>query len=319
MNNNDIQVSVCVVTYNQENYIAECLDSLVSQETDFKFEIIVGEDCSTDDTRAIVQQYINKYPDIIKPIFHKQNVGAVENVKQVYIAAKGKYIAHMDGDDLACDGKLQAQFDILEHRVSCDVCSHDVVSIDSRGNPRKNHLISLEGEYTLIDFYKKLSLFCHSSKMFRNKYSEQYWQNILNRPDKLDIDIHIANLQEGNVYHIGNMLGKYRVSVGMSYIEGKVNPILPLSNIRIYNDALIEFQDNEENLKIIKKAYALSMLQWAYNYAVFDQDKKLFKEYVNRSLSQYNIGLKQKVFKIATYSPSFFFFLFKIRKRARRY
>ena len=84
MNNTDIQVSVCVVTYNQENYIAECLESLVSQQTEFKFEIIVGEDCSTDRTREIVQKYIEKYPDLIVPLFYKKNVGAVENIKQVY-------------------------------------------------------------------------------------------------------------------------------------------------------------------------------------------------------------------------------------------
>lgn len=315
---NDIKVSVCVVTYNQEKYIAECLDSLVSQETDFKFEIIVGEDCSTDGTRAIVQQYVDKYPDIVKPIFHKQNVGAVENIKQVYIAAKGKYIAHMDGDDMACDEKLQAQFDILENRASCNVCSHDVMSIDSYGNTRRNHLVSPEGEYTLIDFYKNLSLFCHSSKMFRNKYSEQYWQNVLDKTDKLDIDLHIANLQDGNVYHIGKNLGKYRVSVGVSYIDTKVNSVLPLGNIRIYNDALKTFKDNEENLLLIKKAYALSMLQWAYNYAVHDKDNKLFREYVDRSISQYDIGLKQRIFKVGTYSTSLFFFVLKIRKRVRR-
>ena len=64
-NKDDIQVSVCVVTYNQENYIAECLESLVTQQTSFKFEIIVGEDCSTDGTRAIVQQYVEQYPDLI--------------------------------------------------------------------------------------------------------------------------------------------------------------------------------------------------------------------------------------------------------------
>ena len=98
---NDIKVSVCVVTYNQENYIAECLESLVNQVTNFRYEIIVGEDCSTDGTRAIVQRYVEKYPNLIVPLFYKNNIGAVENIKKVYKKAKGKYIAHMDGDDIA--------------------------------------------------------------------------------------------------------------------------------------------------------------------------------------------------------------------------
>ena len=81
---NDIQVSVCVVTYNQENYIAECLESLVNQVTNFRYEIIVGEDCSTDGTRAIVQRYVEKYPDLIVPLFYKENVGPVGNIKHIY-------------------------------------------------------------------------------------------------------------------------------------------------------------------------------------------------------------------------------------------
>jgi len=70
----DIQVSVCVVTYNQEKYIAQCLDSLISQKTNFNFEIIVGEDCSTDSTRAIVQKYVDQYPDLVIPLFYEKNV-----------------------------------------------------------------------------------------------------------------------------------------------------------------------------------------------------------------------------------------------------
>lgn len=97
----DIQVSVCVVTYNQENYLVECLESLVKQQTNFKFEIIIGEDCSTDNTRTIVQSYAEKYPNLIIPLFHEKNIGPFDNIKEVYRKAQGKYIAHMDGDDFA--------------------------------------------------------------------------------------------------------------------------------------------------------------------------------------------------------------------------
>ena len=127
---NDIQVSVCVVTYNQENYIAECLESLVNQVTNFRYEIIVGEDCSTDGTRAIVQRYVEKYPDLIVPLFHKENLGPVENIKQVYKKAKGKYIAHMDADDIALPGKLQKQFEVLEKNNDCVICAHQMEFIN---------------------------------------------------------------------------------------------------------------------------------------------------------------------------------------------
>ena len=147
----DIKVSVCVVTYNQEKYIAECLDSLVSQETDFKFEIIVGEDCSTDGTRAIVQQYVDKYPDIVKPIFHKNNVGAVENIKQVYIAAKGRYIAHIDGDDMALPTKLQEQFNILEKNPQAIICSHNMLEVVNDTITKDGYWNHPKGEYVLLN------------------------------------------------------------------------------------------------------------------------------------------------------------------------
>ena len=137
---NDIQVSVCVVTYNQENYIAECLESLVNQVTNFRYEIIVGEDCSTDGTRAIVQRYVEKYPDLIVPLFYKENLGPVENLKQVYKKAKGKYIAHMDGDDVALPNKLQKQYNILEYYTECNVCSHDAFRVNVNGESLKNNI-----------------------------------------------------------------------------------------------------------------------------------------------------------------------------------
>lgn len=82
-----IKVSVCVMTYNQEKYIGQCLESLVTQETDFDFEIIVGDDFSTDGTRDVIQEYQKKYPDIIKPVFRDKNVGITENIKEIYFVA----------------------------------------------------------------------------------------------------------------------------------------------------------------------------------------------------------------------------------------
>ena len=74
------KVSVCVVTYNQEKYIRQCLQSIVDQETDFDFEVIVSDDCSMDGTCAIVQEFVEKYPGMVKPIFHDRNMGALRSV-----------------------------------------------------------------------------------------------------------------------------------------------------------------------------------------------------------------------------------------------
>lgn len=311
----DIKVSVCVVTYNQEKYIAECLDSLVSQETDFKFEIIVGEDCSTDGTRAIVQQYVDKYPDLIKPIFHDQNVGAVENVKQVYIAAKGKYIAHMDGDDMALPTKLQRQFDILEENVDCNICSHDMKVITSEGKAKKSIWKYSEGKYSLFDLYQRLPFFAHSSKMFKNKYELEFWNELLSEPNILDIDVHIANLEDGLIYHINELLGVYRVDSGVSNKGLKYNEALPVGVERVFEKGLSIYKDDEVRLELIRESYALAMLQCAYNYAIYDKDPNFFNLYVEKSIQQKNIGIKQHIFHFSTFFPNFSFFIFSLRKR----
>ena len=90
-NNNEIKVSVCVLTYNQEKYIRQCLQSIVDQKTDFKFDLIVSDDCSTDSTRAIVQEFEERYPNIVKPILHKKNIGAYKN----YFSAHQQAFAHL--------------------------------------------------------------------------------------------------------------------------------------------------------------------------------------------------------------------------------
>lgn len=315
----DIKVSVCVVTYNQEKYIAECLDSLVSQETDFKFEIIVGEDCSTDGTRAIVQQYVDKYPNLIKPIFHKQNVGAVENVKQVYIAAKGKYIAHIDGDDMALPTKLQKQFDILEENLDCNVCSHDMKQINQYRISKKSSWTYTEGKYDLFDLYQKLPFFAHSSKMFINRYDSTFWNELLNNPYILDIDVHIENLKDGSIYHINERLGVYRVDTGISSKGTNYNEVFPLGLERAFEKGLQIYEYDAEKLKVIKDLYALAMLQCAYNYAIYDKNEMLFKKYVEKSINKSNIGSKQHIFKIASIFPKFFFKLFILRSHIKEF
>jgi glycosyltransferase involved in cell wall biosynthesis len=108
-------VSVKTITYNHEPFIAQCIESVMMQKTNFDFEFIIGEDCSTDGTMAIVQKYAKKYPDIIRIITSEHNVGAAENDHRSDLACIGKYVAFCEGDDYWLDPyKLQKQVDFLE-------------------------------------------------------------------------------------------------------------------------------------------------------------------------------------------------------------
>lgn len=116
---NDILVSVCCITYNQVFYIRQCLDGFLMQKTNFKFEVIIHDDCSTDGTTDVIREYVEKYPDLIKPIFQERNQyqNGCKRILATFVYPKvqGKYIALCEGDDYWTDPlKLQKQVDFLE-------------------------------------------------------------------------------------------------------------------------------------------------------------------------------------------------------------
>lgn len=116
-------VSVFVMVYNHEKYLEECLDGILMQQCNFSFNIIVGEDCSTDNSRELLLSYRNKYPGKFKLLLHEKNIGAVENQNAVFAACTGKYIALCEGDDYWTDPlKLQKQVDLLEKNIDCSMC-----------------------------------------------------------------------------------------------------------------------------------------------------------------------------------------------------
>ena len=108
-------VSVNMITYNHEKYIAQAIEGVLLQKTNFKIELIIGEDGSPDGTAKIVKEYAEKYPDIIVPVVREKNIGMIENVIDIYKRCQGKYVAVCEGDDYWIDPlKLQKQVDFLE-------------------------------------------------------------------------------------------------------------------------------------------------------------------------------------------------------------
>jgi glycosyltransferase involved in cell wall biosynthesis len=123
----NIMVSVSMITYNHEKFIAEAIEGVVMQKTDFPFELVIGEDCSTDNTRAICIEYQQKYPDIIKLRLPETNQGMMLNWINNINFGQGKYTALCDGDDYWTDPyKLQKQVDFMEANPDFAICSHKV-------------------------------------------------------------------------------------------------------------------------------------------------------------------------------------------------
>lgn len=121
-------VSIVVITYNQEKSLPKVLDCILEQKGNFNFEIIVGEDCSTDRTRDVLKEYERRFPDVVKPIYQQVNQGILRNFISAIIMAKGKYLAFCDGDDYwRDDEKLAKQIRVLKEKPEVGLVYSDVI------------------------------------------------------------------------------------------------------------------------------------------------------------------------------------------------
>jgi glycosyltransferase involved in cell wall biosynthesis len=222
-----VKVSVCVVTYNQEQYITQCLQSLVEQVTDFEFEIIVGNDASKDKTQDIIGLFQSKYPKIIKVINHLENVGASNNFFSVHSIAKGQYIAHLDGDDYILPGKLQKQSDFMDLHPNCNLSWHRVLVQPMHADTICDdlldwNLIPKEG-FSQRDILKYIAIGMNSSKMYREGTMA------FPLPDfpMLDYFANVEQVGNGKAMFVSNEpLGVYRAGIGIASNDKKIKAVL---------------------------------------------------------------------------------------------
>ena len=221
--NNEIMVSVSCLVYNHEKYLRKCLDGFVMQKTNFKFEVLVHDDASTDGSANIIREYEAKYPDIIKPIYQTENQhskrlhGGITGNFQMP-RAKGKYYAECEGDDYWCDEyKLQKQFDALENNPDCKLCVHRVAIFDSNTNEDMGCCPQEEQKTGVIDSnvftnqilerysYQTSSYFC-DKQMYIEKNDEEF---VMLSPTGDEAVVMYFGCK-ANVYYINDIMSKYR-------------------------------------------------------------------------------------------------------------
>jgi glycosyltransferase involved in cell wall biosynthesis len=211
INKNGIpKVTVCVVTYNQEQYIAQCLQSIVDQVTDFEFEVIVGDDCSTDKTRDIIKDFVTKYPNIVL-ISRENNIGAYKNFIETHNSAQGEYVCHCDGDDRWLPGKLQVQADFLDKNYDFTVVWARCNIFNDKGGFLKGELCDysmFEGGVISFEHSLRLgSVAIHSSVMYRSSAR----QTRVSQGDLIDLYYTWEFLSQGNGMLLNEVFVEYRV------------------------------------------------------------------------------------------------------------
>jgi glycosyltransferase involved in cell wall biosynthesis len=208
---NHPKVSVCIITYNQERYIRECLESLVNQETDFNFEIIVGDDCSTDGTRQIVQEFVDRYPALVRAQYQTVNTGGSRNNLEIHAAALGDYVAHMDGDDIALTGKLKAMADVLDGDKACTAVWHKVDFFNDAGalcsGATADWSSFVDGQISFADSVRLGSVGVFSALMYRRAARTP----VPLERQILDLYFTWDLLSKGHGVMMEQVLGRYRV------------------------------------------------------------------------------------------------------------
>ncbi|HXE10353.1 MAG TPA: glycosyltransferase, partial [Verrucomicrobiae bacterium] len=202
------KVSVVTVTYNQEQYVRQALDSFVSQRTDFPFEVVIADDCSTDSTPEIIKEYAERHPDIFKPILRKKNLGVGENFKGAMQAATGEYIALCEGDDYWTDDtKLQKQADFLDKNPKHGLCFHPVTVFFESGDqesyvyPGKDQVPKLTTAELLRENFIQTN-----SVMYRRQNYDDLPTHML----PVDWYLHLYHAKFGKIGFINRTMSAYR-------------------------------------------------------------------------------------------------------------
>lgn len=230
------KVSVCLITYNQEKYIAQAIESVLMQKTSFDIELVIGDDCSTDRTQEIIASYWEKNPKVIRPILRRANIGMHGNLLSTLKECTGDYIALLEGDDYwLSPSKLEIQAQFLDDHPSFVQCYHKCKIADGESSPNENLILERTPKKE-VDLAALLSrnIMPTCSVVFRNGLIDNYPEWI-NRYWFLDWILHILHAEHGKSAYLDDCYGVYRIHE--AGLTGKTNVI------RQYRD-IIDFQSN---------------------------------------------------------------------------
>ena len=258
MPDKEVLVSVLCITFNHQKYIRRCLDSMVNQKTDFRYEIIIHDDASTDGTPNIVREYAQRYPDLIIPILQKENQYSqgVDMINDyMFPKASGEYIVEIEGDDFWCDDhKLQLQVDAMRKHSECALSVHKTGTVDAGGNKLSWQFPMMNLEEGVITTQKLMELtlnkdnwpFHLSSLMVTTGLFREYMEfEPVGFPRRFykvgDLPRYLYYGLKGDAYYIDREMSVYTMESGGFMSRMKADPEFARNVHQGYIDGLTEF------------------------------------------------------------------------------
>lgn len=292
-----MKATVVVSCYKQEKYIEECLLSILTQEVNFDYEILVGDDASPDQTPFILKRLAEKFPEKIKLILRSKNLGAAENYIDLHNEAAGDIVFHFDGDDIMLPGKLQKQFDIFSSHDNVNLCFHrsryfsdDGEYVQETGTPafikdRGGSLFSLR-DLSLWGTIAVHGTYAYRKSSRRTKSIDREFMEWFFAMDSL--------VNGGDGFYIDEVLMKYRCNPsGEAYLSSSKG------KLKAYD---LYFQDVSYYNKSLKKQGRELYANYLFGVIVKLKNKFLPSlkdvEFLICNSNKFNISLLLEVFRI---------------------
>ena len=244
-----MKVSVCMITYNHEKYIKKAIESVLMQDVNFSYEIIIGEDVSTDDTRKIVKDFKEQYPEKIKLFLHEGNVGMQQNFLQTLMACKGEYVAICEGDDYWVDkNKLQKQVDFLENNSNFALTFHNVKVVNETvGKTKQFNHYKNEQIFTIEDVIKNWFIGTQSM-LFRNVLNDIPFPVSFKKYLTTDRFLQIMIASKGLLKYFPQTMAVYRINDTSVTVKQKYG-----QSMKYFESSLMMFNDLKQ---LIDKKYS---------------------------------------------------------------
>ena len=254
-----MDISICIITYNQDKYIARAIESALMQQCNCSYEIIISDDCSTDNTKAIIAQYAAQYPKLIKAYYAENNFGMLKNWIKALKLCTGTYIALLEGDDFWNDPlKLQKQYNILEAHPDCVISFTNAINKYESGEDGYPRYVDYTNE-----FYTTGDLLDHNfiptcSVLMRNHISDGFFPAAYFKSPFADWIIHIINSRFGKIHFLNEFTCTYVIHSGGVWSGVKAEKQM-LNRLRAF-DCINEIV-TEKDLKLILTENRNKLLQ----------------------------------------------------------